>query len=105
MRSLALFLAFVASALAQKKPITLAALAEFHEAAAKEDGPALWAPDGKSFVFQRAKTLALYDPAAKTSRELVSTEPMDAAAVAPRETRAFDWTNRRVAADSGSQWS
>ena len=105
MRLLALFLIFIASALAQKKPITLAALAEYQEASAKQDGPPVWAPDGKSFVFERAKTLVIYDPAAKSSRELVSTEPMNAAAAMPHETRPFDWTNRRVAADSSLQWS
>ena len=102
-----LFLALIASAVAQKRPITLATLAEFEQAAGKPDGPPIWAPDGKSFVFQRGRMLMLYDPASRNSRELASTEPMDSAAIPPiaAGTVPFDWPNRRVAADSGLQWS
>ena len=48
----------------------------------------------------------LYNPATKTSKELVSTEAMDAAAVKPpEETGPFDWTNRRAPRSGGIQWS
>src|SRR5580704_10848292 len=105
MLRMALFLAFLASALAQKKPITLAALAEADDSAKKQDGPAIWAPDGKSFAFQRARTILIYDPASKKSRELVSAEAMEAAAVPQNREGPFEWTNRRAAPDSGLQWS
>src|ERR1035437_7555550 len=78
---------------AQKKPVTLESLkAVKHEG----DGPATWAPDGKTFLFSREQTLRIYDPATKTSRELVSTEALDAAAVKGPEEGACGWTNRRV---------
>lgn len=78
---------------AQKKPVTLESLkAVKHEG----DGPATWAPDGKTFLFSREQTLRIYDPATKTSRELVSTEALDAAAVKGPEEGAYGWTNRRV---------
>src|SRR5271168_3741287 len=57
--TLCLFLTLIAPALAQKKPITVATLAEFELAAGKQAGPATWAPDGKSFVFERGKTLMI----------------------------------------------
>jgi dipeptidyl-peptidase 4 len=82
--------------LAQKKPVTLESLkAVKHEG----DGPPTWAPDGKTFLFQREQTLRIYDPATKTSKELVSTEALDAAAVKGPEEGAYGWANRRV--DSG----
>jgi dipeptidyl-peptidase-4 len=81
---------------AQKKPVTLESLkAVKHEG----DGPATWAPDGKTFLFQRGQTLRIYDCATKTSKELVSTDALDAPAVKAPEEGAYGWTNRRV--DSG----
>jgi len=105
MLRLLLFLSMTAPAFAQKKPITLATLSEFETASTRQDGPANWAPDGKTFVFERGKTLRIYDPAKKSSRELVSTESMESAAVPRSIGEPFDWPNRRVAADSGLQWS
>src|SRR5580700_11582361 len=61
-RAACLFLTLIAPAFAQKKPVTVATLAESEFAAGKQDGPATWAPDGKAFVFERGKTLMLYDP-------------------------------------------
>jgi dipeptidyl-peptidase-4 len=59
----------------------------------------MWAPDGKTFLFKRDQSLRIYDPATKTSKELVSAEAMnalEAAAVKGPEEGAFGWTNRRV---------
>ncbi len=48
----------------------------------------------------------IYDPATKSSKELVSTEAIDAAAVKPPENNGpFDWTNRRARVSGGIQWS
>jgi dipeptidyl-peptidase-4 len=78
---------------AQKKPVTLESLKTVkHEG----DGPATWAPDGKTFLFQRGPALRIYDCATRTSKELVSTEALDAAAVKGPEEGAFGWTNRYV---------
>lgn len=78
---------------AQKKPVTLESLkAVKHEG----DGPATWGPDGKTFLFQRGPALRIYDCATRTSKELVSTEALDAAAVKGPEEGAFGWTNRYV---------
>ena len=78
---------------AQLKPVTLESLKTVkHDA----DGPPTWAPDGKTFLFQRGQTLRIYDCATRTSKELVSTEALDAAAVKAPEDGAFGWTNRRV---------
>jgi dipeptidyl-peptidase-4 len=94
--SAALLILICLPVLAQKKPVTLESLkAVKHE----RDGPVTWAPDGKTFLFQRGSTLRIYDCATKTSKELVSTEALDAAAIKQPEEGAFGWTNRRV--DSG----
>jgi dipeptidyl-peptidase-4 len=48
----------------------------------------------------------IYNPATKASRELVSTEAIDAAAIKPpSESGAFDWTNRRARVSGGIQWA
>src|SRR5580700_8963389 len=77
----------------QKKPVTLESLkAMKHEA---ETAPT-WAPDGKTFLFMKGDSLRIYDPAKRTSRELVSTEALDKAAVKGPEEGAYGWTNRYV---------
>jgi dipeptidyl-peptidase-4 len=70
-------------------------------------GAATWAPDGKTFVLRQGRGLAIYDPATRSSKDLVATGDMDAAATAldsPPADAPFDWTNRRVRA-SGLQFS
>ena len=105
MLALLLLLALIAPAFSQKKPITLAALADYEQAAGKQDGPPIWAPDGKSFVFERGKTIMLYQPESRASREVLSIEPLEKAAVPASKDGPFAWPNRRVAADAGTQWS
>src|ERR1700678_486505 len=78
---------------AQKKPVTLESLKAIKY---EGDGPPTWAPDGKTFLFQRGQSLRIYDPATKTSRELVSIEKLDEAAVKSPEEGAYGWTNRYV---------
>src|ERR1700722_5553996 len=95
-RRLIFFIALMVPVFAQKKPVTLESLKAVKD---EGDGPATWAPDGKTFLFQRGSTLRIYDCATRTSKELVSTEALDAAAVKGPEEGAFGWTNRRV--DSG----
>ena len=77
----------------QQKPVTLESLkAVKHEG----DRAPTWAPDGKTFLFQREQTLRIYDPATKTSRELVSVEKLDEAAVKSTDDAAYGWKNRYV---------
>ncbi len=91
-RSLLLFL-FILPLFAQKKPVTLESLKAVKHSS---DSPATWAPDGKTFLFTRENSLRIYDPATRTSKELVSTEALDAAAVKGPEEGAYGWTNRYV---------
>jgi dipeptidyl-peptidase-4 len=112
MRKIPVLLMLAAAAFAQKKPVTLESLYSGGGRGGRGGSPMAgmagaptWAPDGKSFVFRQGRELRLYDPAAKTSRVLVSTEAIDAAAVpAPREDGPVDWTNRRVRS-AAMQWS
>ncbi len=80
-------------ALAQKNPVTLDSL---HAVRPDGDGPPTWAPDGKTFLFQRDESLWIYDAATKKSLVLVSISALDAAAVKGPEEGAYGWTNRMV---------
>jgi len=95
-------------AFAQKKPITLETLNEGGRGGGGgrgPGGPATWAPDGKTFVFRQGRSLMIYDPATKSARELVSTEAIDDAAMAPpSDDGPMDWQNRRARV-GGMQWS
>jgi dipeptidyl-peptidase-4 len=83
----------IATVFAQKKPVTLEGLKTVkHEA----DVTPTWAPDGKTFLFTKENSLRIYDPAKRTSRELLSTEELDQAAVKGSEEGAYGWTNRYV---------
>jgi dipeptidyl-peptidase-4 len=89
-----------ALALAQKRPITLETLYQYPRrgAAGFESGAAAaWAPDGKTFLLRQRGRLVVYDPATKSTQDLISTSAMDSAAVpVPPEDGPVDWTNRRV---------
>ncbi len=105
---LTVILLLVSSAFAQKRPITLESL---YSSGGRGGGgrggaaAATWAADGKTFVFREGSSLRIYDPATKSSKELVSTEAIDAAAItAPAADEPMDWTNRR-ARTGGIQWS
>ncbi len=110
MRFITLLL-LVSSVFAQKKPITLETLYEAGRGrggalgAGRGGGPVTWAPDGKSFAFRQGRSLMLYDPATRTSKELASTEAIDAAALAPPPDEGpMDWQNRR-ARTGALEWS
>jgi dipeptidyl-peptidase-4 len=90
----------------QKKPVTLESLAGRGGRGGFGDagGPPSWAPDGKTFAFRQGRNLMLYNPAAKSSREILSLEPLDAAAVRPPAEERFNWDNRRLRL-AGLEWS
>ncbi|MBZ5621262.1 MAG: S9 family peptidase [Acidobacteriia bacterium] len=109
MLKVTVFLLLIAPAFAQKKPITLESMSLAGRgggrAGAGGPGAGTWAPDGRSFVFRQGRSLMIYDPAARSAKELVSTEAMDAAAMnPPAEDGPVDWTNRR-ARTGGLAWS
>ena len=99
-------LALSASALlAEKKPVTIEALTERPGGGrGAGGGTPVWAPGGKRFAFMQGTNIMLYDVPSKSQKELVSVEPMDAAAVAPPEPAVFDWQNRRVS-EGSFEWS
>jgi dipeptidyl-peptidase 4 len=91
-RYLFLFL-IVLPVFGQKKPVTLESLKAIHHEG--ESAPT-WAPDRKTFLFLKDTSLRIYDPAKRTSKELVSTDALDKAAVKGPEEGAYGWTNRYV---------
>jgi dipeptidyl-peptidase-4 len=96
MRKLGLCLILISTAFAQKRPITLETLSRAGHGGDRA-APSLWMPDGKSFLVRQGSSLMVYDPATKSSRELIDLGAMDAAAVAPvPEDGPVDWQNRRA---------
>ena len=99
------YLLLVTSAFGQKKPITLDSMNEGGRAGGRGGAAVTWAPDGKTFAFRQGRGLRVYDPATRSSKELVAVDAMDAAAMNPPPGDGpFDWTNRRVRA-GGLQFS
>ena len=112
MLKLTVCLLLVAPVFGQKEPITLESMNQggrggVPSGPGRGAGAATWAPDGKTFVFRQGRSLMIYDPATKSSKDLVAVDAMDDAATAvnpPPNDGPFDWTNRRVR-DIGLQFS
>ena len=98
MRNLVLILLLSLCASAQKKPITLDTLQGGRGGGRGGfAAPPTWLPGGKTFAFRQGRSIMLYDPATKSSKPLIDTTPIDAAAVSPAaEEGPTDWTNRRA---------
>ncbi|HXB67659.1 MAG TPA: DPP IV N-terminal domain-containing protein [Candidatus Acidoferrales bacterium] len=101
MSKFTIFLLIGVCASAEKKPITLETLNQGGRGGGRGGagmaGPPTWSPDGRTFVFRQGRTLMIYDPATKTSRTLLDTSAIDAAAMTPpAEDGPVDWTNRRA---------
>jgi len=94
-------LSLVTAAGAGKKPVTL-------EAAAATERPGtiapVWSPSGAEFLYIEARKLRVYDCAHRESRILASLAELEAKAKTPSAGGAFQWQNRRVAAER-PQWS
>jgi dipeptidyl-peptidase-4 len=93
--------------LGQKKPVTLDALAEASRLSPQAPGnPLAWNADGTKFLYRQGPRLMVYDPSANSSKELLDTTALDAAAVKPvsKDPQPFDWENRRVR-ETPVQWS
>lgn len=91
----------VAIQAAGRKPVTLEDVV-----ATRPAGPGAieWSPDGRTFLYEEAKKVMLYEVAARSARELVSVESLEAKAVRPPEPERMDWQNRRVT-EKRLQWS
>ncbi|MGB9604575.1 MAG: S9 family peptidase, partial [Bryobacteraceae bacterium] len=96
---LALLLLPVAEA-AQKKPVTLEAIA------ARRPTPPLtpvWSPEGSRFVYTEQGKLWLYEIPSRSKRELVALSAFAAAAVKPQAPATWPWENRGVR-EENVQW-
>ena len=102
MTRVCLLVLLLSPAFAQKKPVTVEAIEELSRAPRGID--AVWAPDGKSFVYPQENSLKLYDCAAKTSKTLVDTEALENAAVKPPENQPDEWQDR-YAHDATLEWA
>src|SRR5262245_25720114 len=81
MRRILLFLALVACAAAQKKPVTLDALEEISRLAPQGRGnPVAWSPDGTKFVYRQGGKLVFFDIPTNSSKDLIETGPLESAA-------------------------
>lgn len=89
---------------AEKKPVTLEALHQWRaRSRPARIGEAVWAPDGKTFLFRQSSELMLYDIARKRARRVLDLGPLDAAAKQPPNPEKFEWENRRVG-EQPLQW-
>jgi len=107
MRKITVCLILAVSAFAQKKPITLETLNQGGRGGGGGRGgaAATWAPDGKTFLFRQGRNLMQYDPATRSSRQVIALDAIESAAVAvPPKEGPMDWTDRR-AGRGGMQFS
>jgi len=92
-RSISVLLLCACSLVAQKKPVTIEALAR--ERPARPASP-IWAPDGKTFVYQEGRQVWLYDVPSRTRRQILSLEAVEAAAAKHPPAARQEWQNRNV---------
>ncbi len=107
MRASLLFLLTVATAFAQKKPVTLQALEEVAglTPTGARGGPVAWSPDGTRFLYRQGTKLMKFEAATQTSTELLDAATLPAAKDTPLQApQPFEWENRRVT-ESPVQWS
>ncbi len=106
MRKFAVFALFLSAAFAQKQPVTMETLNQGGRGGGGgRGGAAVWAPDGRSFVTRAGRNLVVYDAATQKTRDLVSTQAIDGAAVRPADGDGpMDWTNRRERV-GGMEWT
>ena len=99
MARLAILLLLVWSAAgAQKKAITLEALAG--ERAASEPSAPVWSADGRQFAYTEGGKVRLYDIGSRSKRELVSLSTLEAAGTKAPAPAQAEWVNRNVREDA-----
>ncbi len=62
-----------------------------------------WAPDSKSFLYEREGAIYLYEVDQHKAHEWFRPEKLEKSAVAPQHPKEFGWQNRRVS-DASYQW-
>ncbi len=87
---------------AQKKPVTIQALAGGQRAGGP--GQAIWADDGRRFAYEQDRNVYLYDVPSRTRRLLVSLATLESAATATPKSETFAWQNRGVV-EQEIQWA
>jgi putative hemolysin len=103
MRKLLIFIIFALAVSGQRKPVTLDSLNQLRGRVREVPGEPVWAPDGKTFAYRQGQKLMLYDLSEKRTREVISLEPLDEAAVKTPRSESYDWENRRVS-EAPLQW-
>src|ERR1035441_5333224 len=88
---------------AQKKPVTIEAIASMRSQRGGFDGAPIWAPDGKAFLHRQGEKVMLYDVGAKSERELLSMATLTQAAAKTDPPERFEWENRGVR-EEAIQW-
>jgi dipeptidyl-peptidase 4 len=89
---------FTLAGMAQKKPVTVEAITARRTVTGF--APVHWAPDGKRFAWVEEKGIWLYDVPSAKKAKLLTLSDLEAKAVKPPATEAFDWQNRRVSEQS-----
>ena len=85
---------------AAKKPVTIDAVVSYRHAWPITPN---WAPDGKSFAYEKQESMYRCDSASGKCKEWFKPETLEKAATTPVLPKEFGWTNRRVSSDS-FQW-
>lgn len=94
--------ALALAAQSQKKPVTIDAITA--ERKVTGFAPVQWAPDSRRFAWIEEKELWLYDVPSGQKKLLLTLSDLEAKAVKPAPSDAFDWQNRRVTEQAFS-WS
>jgi dipeptidyl-peptidase-4 len=98
-----LLVLFISTAWAQKKPITLDALDEIRRRPDRST-TAVWAPDGKSFLYLEARKLMRYDAVSRAAEEVADLGEIDQPPSLSGTPAPYTWENRR-AREATLQWA
>ncbi len=85
----------------KKKPVTINDITAMRPM--DFGGAPIWAPDGATFLYRQSGKLMIYTIETRDSRELVSLDPMNKAAMKVPGSDRFLWENRGVREES-VQW-
>ncbi|MCS7024960.1 MAG: S9 family peptidase [Bryobacteraceae bacterium] len=86
---------------AQKKPVTLEALARLPQPVSSLS--VQWSSDSKRFVYREGAYLVLYDVASRSSKRLLPWSALEQAATKVASEETYAWENRRVT-EQTLQW-
>ena len=103
MRRILLATVLSLSAIAQKRPVTIAAASSGDRPAGRAAAP-IWSPDGASFAYLEDKKLMFYNAATGARSEILSLETIEKLAVKPPVREQFEFVNRGVS-EERFQWA